>query len=352
MIYMLLGATNPERGKRDMRRSMVFLVGLLVVVFMGSQAMAQDVVRMRFGHVAPPMHAQHKASEWFAQYVEKESGGRIKCSTHPQGQLGSHIQMLEALQVGTLEMTSVAGPALTEFVPEMALTSLPFMFDKEDEMYALLDSPVGKKLYAAFAPKGLYCGGVADHGFKAFLNRKMAVTKIEDMGKSKWRVIPNELFLDTYKAMGVSPVTLPWPEVFSALQRGVIDGIDITPNECWGAKIYEVISYLSLCKLGVNPQVYVASKKWLEGLPEDLRKIVIKGMEETAKWHTAQIRKEDSTVVMPDLRKKGLKINEVTDVELAKFREAVKSVHEKWRGKVGADLYDEAQAFLKKARNQ
>ena len=335
-----------------MRKWMFFLAGVFVVLFMSSQATAQTVIRMRFGHVAPPMHAQHKASEWFAQYVEKESGGRIKCSTHPQGQLGSHIQMLEALQVGTLEMTSVAGPALTEFVPEMALTSLPFMFDKEDEMYALMDSPVGKKVYAAFAPKGLYCGGVADHGFKAFLNRKMAVTKIEDMGKSKWRVIPNELFLDTYKAMGVSPVTLPWPEVFSALQRGVIDGIDITPNECWGAKIYEVISYLSLCKLGVNPQVYVASKKWLEGLPEDLRKIVIQGMAETAKWHTAQIRKEDATVVMPDLQKKGLKINEVTDVELAKFREAVKSVHEKWRGKVGAELYDEAQAFLKKARNK
>jgi tripartite ATP-independent transporter DctP family solute receptor len=335
-----------------MKKWMVLLAGILVVLFMGSQATAQTVVRMRFGHVAPPMHAQHKASDWFAQYVEKESAGRIKCSTHPQGQLGSHIQMLEALQVGTLEMTSVAGPALTEFVPEMALTSLPFMFDREDEMYAMMDSPVGKKLYGAFAPKGLYCGGVADHGFKAFLNRKTAITKIEDMGKSKWRVIPNELFLDTYKAMGVSPVTLPWPEVFSALQRGVIDGIDITPNECWGAKIYEVVSYMSLCKLGVNPQVYVASKKWLEGLPEDLRKIVIKGMAETAKWHTAQIRKEDATVVIPDLQKKGLKINEVTDAELAKFREAVKSVHEKWRGKVGAELYDEAQAFLKKGRNK
>jgi len=335
-----------------MKRVAVFLAGLMIVVFASGQVFAQNVIRMRFGHVAPPMHAQHKASEWFAQYVEKESGGRIKCSTHPQGQLGSHIQMLEALQVGTLEMTSVAGPAVTEFVPEMALTSLPFMFDKEDEMYALMDSPIGKKLYAAFAPKGLYLGGVADHGFKAFLNRKMAITKIDDMGKSKWRVIPNELFVDTYKAMGASPVTLPWPEVFSALQRGVIDGIDITPNECWGAKIYEVVSYMSLCKLGINPQVYVASKKWLEALPEDLRKIVIKGMVETAKWHTAQIRKEDATVVMPDLQKKGLKVNEVTDVELAKFREAVKSVHEKWRVKVGAELYDDSMAFLKKLRQK
>jgi tripartite ATP-independent transporter DctP family solute receptor len=336
----------------DMKRLAVFLAGLMIVAFGSTQVFAQEVIRMRFGHVAPPMHAQNKAAEWFAQYVEKESGGRIKCSVHPQGQLGSHIQMLEALQVGTLEMASVAGPAVTEFVPGMALTSLPFMFDKEDEMYALMDSPIGKKLYAAFPPKGLYLGGVADHGFKAFLNRKMAIKKIEDMPTSKWRVIPNELFVDTYKAMGVSPVTLPWPEVFSALQRGVIDGIDITPNECWGAKINEVVSYMSLCKLGINPQVYVASKKWLDGLPDDLRKIVIKGMAETAKWHTARIRQEDATVVMPDLKKKGLKINEVTDVELAKFREAVKPVHEKWRLKVGAELYDDTMAFLKKLRQK
>lgn len=331
--------------RRNVFMTVVFILGLTC-----SQIWAADVVRMRFGHVAPPMHAQHKASEWFAQYVEKESGGRIKCSTHPKGQLGSHIQMIEALQVGTLEMVSVAGPALTEFVPEIALTSLAFMFNTEEEMYALMASPVGKKIVAAFAPKGLYYGGMADHGFKAFLNRKGPVTKIEDMGKYKWRVIPNELFLDNYKAMGASPITLPWPEVFSALQRGVIDGIDITPNECWGAKVYEVISYMSLCKLGVNPQVYVASKTFLDGLPDDLRRIVIKGMAETAKWHTAKIRGEDATVVMPDLKKKGVNINQVSDAELARFREAVAPVHQKWRQKIGAGLYDEAMAFLKDYR--
>ena len=75
-----------------MKRLAVFFAGLMIVVFAGAQVLAQDVVRMRFGHVAPPMHAQHKASEWFAQYVEKESGGRIKCSTHPQGQLAGDRQ--------------------------------------------------------------------------------------------------------------------------------------------------------------------------------------------------------------------------------------------------------------------
>ncbi len=166
--------------KRNMFMTVVFILGLTC-----SQIWAADVVRMRFGHVAPPMHAQHKASEWFAQYVEKESGGRIKVSTHPKGQLGSHIKMIEALQVGTLEVVSVAGPALTEFVPEIALTSLALLFNTEDEMYALMASPVGKKIDAAFAPKGLYFGGMADHGFKAFLNRKGPVTKLEDMGKYK-----------------------------------------------------------------------------------------------------------------------------------------------------------------------
>ncbi len=333
-----------------MRKATMLLAGMLVMCFTCSSSLAQDVIRMRFGHVAPPMHAQHKASDYFAQWVEKESQGRIKCSTHPQGQLGSHIQMLEALQVGTLEMVSVAGPALTEFVPQVAITALPFMFNTEDEMYALLESPVGAKIADAFAAQGLYFGGMADHGFKAFLNRKGPVTKIADMKGYKWRVIPNELFLDTYKAMGANPITLPWPEVFSALQRGVIDGIDITPNECWGARIFEVIDYMSLCKLGINPQVYVASKQWLDNLPDDLRGIVIRGMAETAKWHIAKIREEDASVVMPDLEKAGVKINQVTDEELAGFRKAVEPVHTKWREKVGADLYDEAVLFLKNHR--
>lgn len=330
--------------------SVVIVIGLILGLLI-SQAQAADVIRMRFGHVAPPMHAQHKASEFFAKYVEEKSGGRIKCSTHPKGQLGSHIAMLEQLQVGTLEMVSVAGPALTEFVPEMALTSLPFMFNAEDELYTLMAGPIGEKIAAAFPAKGLYYGGSADHGFKAFLNRKGPVAKLEDMGKYKWRVIPNELFLDNYKAMGAKPITLPWPEVFSALQRGVIDGIDLTPNECWGARVYEVIKYMSLCKLGLNPQVYVASKKWLDGLPADLRQIVIDGMAAAAKWHVDKIRSEDATVVIPDLKKKGVIINQVSDAELARFRDAVKPVHEKWRQKVGPALYDQAMAALKQMRN-
>ena len=173
--------------------SVVFLT-LFLTVLTGGAALADDVYRMRFGHVAPPMHAQHKASEYFAKWVEKESNGRIKCSTHPQGQLGSHIQMLEQLQVGVLEMVSVAGPAMTEFVPQSALLAQAFIFNSPEEMYALLDSPVGKKIFDAFPEKGLYCGAVADHGMKAFLNRKGPVTKLEDMGQYKWRVIPNELF--------------------------------------------------------------------------------------------------------------------------------------------------------------
>lgn len=333
-----------------MKRWFLALIAIMILGLLGAQVQAAEVVRMRFGHVAPPMHAQHKASDWFAQYVEKESGGRIKCSTHPKGQLGSHIAMLEQLQVGTLEMVSVAGPALTEFVPQMALTSLPFMFDTEEEMYALLASPIGAKISAAFPDKGLVYGGTADHGFKAFLNRKGPVTKLEDLKKYKWRVIPNELFLDNYGAMGVKPVTLPWPEVFSALQRGVIDGIDLTPNETWGAKVYEVIKYMSLCKLGVNPQVYVASKKWLDNLPEDLKKVVLKSMAAAAKWHTETIRQEDASLVMPDLEKKGVTINQVSPEELARFREAVKPVHKKWRDKIGAELYDQAQDFLARKR--
>jgi len=334
-----------------MRKSCVFLIAAVLLGIICSPAWSADVIRMRFGHVAPPMHAQAKAADWFAKYVETESGGRIKCSTHPQGQLGSHIQMLESLQVGTLEVVSVAGSAMTEFVPEVALTSLPFIFNNEEELYAMMASPVGKRIEAAFAPKGLVYGGTADHGFKAFLNRKGPVTQIEDMGKYKWRVIPNELFLDNYKAMGANPITLPWPEVFSALQRGVIDGIDLTPNECWGAKIYEAVTYISLCKLGLNPQIYVASKIFLDRLPEDLRQIVIKGMAEASKWHTAKIREEDATVVMPDLKAKGIIFNQVDDAQLARFRKAVEPVHLKWREKIGTELYDQAQTFLKDQRN-
>ncbi len=212
------------KGDSEMRRGMVLMVALAIVGLMVARGFAAEPIRVRIGHVAPPMHAQHKAAVWLAEYLERESKGAIKASAHPSSQLGDHIAMLEACQVGTLEMTTVAGPALTEFVPQIALTSLPFMFDNQEEMFALMDSPIGKKIEAFFPPKGLYYGALATHGFKAFLNRKLPITKIEDLRQTKIRSIPNKLFLDSYKAMGVNPVTLPWGKVFTELQRGVIDG--------------------------------------------------------------------------------------------------------------------------------
>ena len=334
-----------------MRKLRVFLIGLFVLGLSCPPVWAKDAIQIRFGHVAPPMHTQHKASEWFAKYVEKESGGRIKVSTHPKGQLGSHIQMMEGIQVGTLEIGSFATPAVTEFVPEVALLSMPFMFRSWDEFVALANSPVGEKINAAYKPKGLYCGGYATHGFRTFLNRKMPINSLEDMQKSKWRIMPNELFIDLFKAMGVSPITLPWPEVFSALQRGVIDGIDLTLNESWGAKVYEVVNYISRINYAMNVQAYIASQKFLDGLPADLRSVVIKGMGEAAKWHADQILEADRTLVIPDLEK-HVKLNSISSAERARFKEAVAPVNQKWRQKIGPDLYDEAEAFLKKHRGE
>jgi TRAP-type transport system periplasmic protein len=333
-----------------MRKWTILAVLVLVAAWNLPSGFAAEVIRMRFGHVAPPMHAQHKGALWFADYVEKQSGGRIKCSVHPSGQLGAHNQMLEACQVGTLEVVSVAGSALADFVPQVALISFPFFYDTQEEFFAVIHSPIGEKMAAAFPAKGLVCGGWATHGWKAFLNRKLPITKIEDLRQSKMRVIPNELFLDTYGAMGVKPVTLPWPEVFSSLQRGVIDGIDLTLNETWGARIFEVVKYISTCNMGQNPQIYVASKKFLDGLPNDLKAIVITGMKEAAKWHTDKVLEEDRTVVVPDLNKAGITINAISAPELQRFKDAVKPVHEKWKKTVGPELYDETVAFLKKIR--
>ncbi|MGQ9647818.1 MAG: TRAP transporter substrate-binding protein [Thermodesulfobacteriota bacterium] len=333
-----------------MKKWVLLIMVVLITVWIVPKGFATEPYRVRIGHVAPPMHAQHKAAVWLAEYLDKESKGKIKASAHPSSQLGDHIAMLEACQVGTLEITTVAGPALTEFIPQIALTSLPFMFNNQEEMFALFNSPVGKKVEAAFAPKGLYYGALATHGFKSFMNRKLPITKIEDLRQSKIRSIPNKMFLDTYKAMGVNPVTLPWAEVFTSLQRGVIDGIDITPNEMWGARIHEVVKYLSICNFGQNPIVYVASKKFIDGLPEDVRIVVTTGMKEAAKWHVAKVLEEDRTVVFPDIEKAGVKVNTVSPEELQRFRDAVKPVHEEWRKIIGPDLYDEAIQFLKTQR--
>ena len=197
---------------------MAFIAGLPIAAFAASSE------NVKFGHVAPPFHGQSKGVDAFAAYVKEKTNGRIDIATFPMGQLGGERSMAEQVQSGTLQIAAITTAVLQNFVPQAAILDMPFIFPNRKTAYATLDDPeFQKKIFSYFPKKGFIAIGWTENEFRDFTNNKRPVRKPSDIKGLKVRVMNSPVYLDTFKQLGASPVGIPFPEIYNALQTGVID---------------------------------------------------------------------------------------------------------------------------------
>lgn len=327
------------------------LVVMAVTLFWVSLAFgAGATYKIRFGHVAPPPHPQNKAALFFKEYVEKTSGGQIEVSVHPLGQLGGEIVQTEAVTIGTQEMASITSEAMANFVPEMALFSLPFFYKNFEELERVWSGNVGYEIMGKFPKKGMYCLAWSSNGFRDWANSKRLIHTPEDMKGMKLRCTEAPVYLDAYKALGVDPITMPWPEVFSATQQKVIDGLDLPVIALEMIKFYETTKYLTISNGWPNSGIMtIINKAFFDRLPDNLKEVVREGAYESARVNLAYII-EGTLTAIEKWKQKGGEVYSITDQELTPFREKVVPVYEKWKKTIGEDLYNRAEKIIKESR--
>ena len=316
---------------------------LIIAVISVGTAFGQKTVKIRYGHVAPPIHTQHIAATFFKKYVEANSDGRIEVSVYPSGQLGGERVLAESIQAGTLDMSGLTAAVLTNFVPEAALLNLPFFFPDKDSYQRVCDSEVGWKIKRAFEKKGYKLLGFKANGYRDFGNNVKPIQTPEDLKPLKIRSIESPLFIDAYNALGNKPVPLPFPEVHSALQQGVVDGIDLHISGMWMAKI--PVKYITMSGWIYSSVLAVINKGLFDRLPPDLQRIVLDGSFEETAVHMGTLAQQEFDAVS-GLKEKGVKINVLTPNEKKAFIERMKPVYDKWREKIGADLFDQAVKII------
>jgi tripartite ATP-independent transporter DctP family solute receptor len=323
-----------------MKNKLFSVVSLLVCLMLSAGTVyARETIKIRYAHVAPPVHAQHIAATFFKKYVEAHSDGRIEVSVYPSGQLGGERVLAESIQAGTLDMSGLTSAVLTNFVPEAALLNLPFFFPDKLSYQRLCDSDVGVKIRNAFEKKGFKLLGFKANGYRDFGNNVRPIHTPDDLKTLKIRSIESPLFIDAYKALGNKPVPLPFPEVFSALQQGVVDGIDLHISGIWMAKI--PVKYVTVSGWIYSAVLSVINKKRFDSLPPDLQRVVMDGSFEETAVHMGTLAEQEYDAVT-GLKKKGVKINVLTPEEKKVFVQKMKPVYAAWREKIGPDLYDEA----------
>ena len=182
---------------------------------------AQDARTLRFTAASNKGHPQVQGVEKFAEIVAKNSGGKIKVQVFPGGTLGPDLQVVSAMQGGTIDLNVMNASLLAGNVKEMAILDFPYLFNSAAEADAILDGPVGKKLMDKLPERGLVGLAYWDLGFREMhTNAKKPITKAADLKGLKMRVIPTPIYVDFMNATGANAVPMPFTETYSALEQG------------------------------------------------------------------------------------------------------------------------------------
>ena len=185
-------------------------------------ANAQTTLKMNIS-VAQNSH-YGVAIDTFAREVEKRTDGRYKVQNFYSGALGAERESIEALQLGTLDLTMTSTGPVPNFVPDVAILDIPFLFRDYAQARAVLDGPIGQDMLQKFEPKGIHGLAWGENGFRNMTNSKHPVTVPEDLKGLKMRTMENPVHIQAYRAFGIIPTPMAFTEVFTALQQGTVDG--------------------------------------------------------------------------------------------------------------------------------
>ena len=310
-----------------------FYLSMLLAIALGSNSCSQrdDVVILKIASPAPAEEPGSKALLRFAQLVNKRSKGRIKAKVYASSALGGNRDVVEGLQLGTVEVAMVPNSTLAVFVPSLNIFELPFLFENNAHMFAVLDSPIGQGYAKDMADNDLHLLGYFTFGVRHIMTNGRAINSIDDMRGLKIRTMECSAHLDAFEAFGASPLPMGYNELFVALQTGMIDGAEAANSNYFTKRFYEVapnwaqIGWLHL----VSP--VIMSKSFYDKLPEDLQQIVDQSLAELVDYER-QLYTEVDDQLLKELETSGA---EITYPERAPFVEASKPVYDKWAEKVG-----------------
>ncbi|MEK0084618.1 TRAP transporter substrate-binding protein [Benzoatithermus flavus] len=307
--------------------------------------------RIKFAAQNQKGHPQVMGMEKFAELVEQKSGGKISVKLFPGGTLGGDVQTISALQGGTIEMSVMNAGLLSGNVKEFAVVDLPFLFAKPEEADAIMDGPIGQRLAGMLPEKGLVGLAYWELGFRNLTNNRHPVTKAADIAGLKIRTLQSPIFIDTFNALGANAVPLPFPELYTALETGTVDGQENPFTLIETSKFYEVQKYATETRHVYNPQIVLVSKKFWDKLNADEQKLLQDAAVE-ARDYQRKVSREAAAKAVENLKAHGMQIDTLPEAEFEKIRETLAPVIAKHNQTIGEPLVQEVQAELKKLRAQ
>ena len=324
-----------------MKKLVSIVVACFLLLSLSSFASAKMTLKM--GLVAPPIHPEVKAAEAFAKYVNEKTKGEISIDVFPMGQLGSQRSMVEQVQGGTLDMTNCITAILANFVPEVALFDLPFLWPSRGVAYSVLDDSEFFKIFADLFPKkGFYALGYGENEMRDLTNVKREVRRPEDLKGMKIRVPEAPVFLETWRTLGASPVPMPFPEVYNALQQGVIDAQENPILTSALMKFTEVCPYATILNYTLQETIQIVNIDLWNSLTPEQQQVLRDGSAMMTKMNREGGMKM-LVEILAKLETEGkVKITHLTKEERDVFRQTLEPVYVKF-GKAAGNIPDKTE---------
>lgn len=306
----------------------ILVAALLVITafqFIGG-APEKDVYLLKLGHDQTSGHPYDLGAKKFAEALENATNGKIIIKIFPNSQLGDTPEQIEQLRMGSLDLSIAAFSHVSQFIPEFRLFGAPYLFESSEQFAHVFDGQVGKMLDEISLKRyGIRLLNTFTSGNRILFNRKHPVLKPDDLSDLKIRVMLGEADAKTWKALGAIPAPMPYSELYSALQAGVIDGAENETVSIMRNRFYETCSYFSITDHLVLPMGVFISDKTLQELPEEYHSLIFEEAKNAAIWEREYIAQMNADALDEMVSKYGVKANQV---DKASFMERGKLVQD------------------------
>lgn len=321
----------------DRKSASFLIVGLLAGMFLTTGAFAWlaggglgpapggERLVLKLAHSLPPAAPVHVAMERFAALVAEKSGGTVEVQIFPSGQLGSETETLEQLQRGALALVKTSTAALEGFVPAMAVFGVPYVFRSEDHFWRVLEGPLGEELLAAGESADIHGLCYYDAGGRSFYTVPRGVNAPADLRGLKIRTQQSATSIEMIKTLGGAAAAIPFGELYTALQQGMVDGAENNPPSVYDSRHWEVAKHYALDEHTRVPDMLVFSRPIWRRLSPQVQAWITEAARESVPFQRG-IWAEYVAECLDKLRAEGVTI---TQPDQSAFQEAVRPMYER-----------------------
>jgi tripartite ATP-independent transporter DctP family solute receptor len=324
----------------NLRALMATAVCVGVAASMATSTSAQQVVEV--GHSTTLDSHYGMGMTRFGEVLEELSGGEWTLVQHPASALGGERELIEAVQIGTLDMVITSSGPLPNFVAETQVLDLPFLFRDYDHARGVLDGEIGQELLAKVDESGMKALVWTENGFRHITNSQHPVRTPQDLAGLKIRTMENPIHLRAFEALGAAPTPMSFAELFTALQQGVVDAQENPIVVISVSRFSEVQDHLTLSGHLYSPAIIIMSQSRWDSLSEEEQGWFMEAARASVEVTRGRVTELEETGV-DQLREAGMEV--VTEIDRAAFEAAVQPAYEAYTQEYGDELIERIRSF-------